>query len=156
VIKYFLDCAWLFFINGRIERTLWTKENAKAFLLEQAPLSFATRAANICWYFENPGAIHFKAIRIFTRNGYKNAKPVVNHWACVRTYAYHGGLFFHAACSMGRDARNANRRLWALWPLIPARKARKRFLEHTLLFAFRKTYPIFTLGGKKPLGHKGI
>jgi len=45
---------------------------------------------------------------------------------------------------MGRSVRNADRHLWALQPVVSARKSRKRFLEHTLLFAFRKTYPILT------------
>jgi len=74
------------------------------------------------------GAIHFKPIMIFTGKPGKNAKPSVNHWACAQVHAYHRGFSFHAAFSTGYDARNAYRHLWALWPVIPARKARKRFL----------------------------
>jgi len=56
---------------------------------------------------------------------------------------------------MGRGVRNADRHLWALWPVVPARKSRKRFLEHTLLFAFRKTYPILTPRGVKTVEAQG-
>jgi len=56
---------------------------------------------------------------------------------------------------MGRSVRNADRHLWALQPVIPVRKARKRFLEHTLLFAFRKTYPILTPNSRKTVGAQG-
>jgi len=35
------------------------KEIAKAFLLAHAPLSFATRAANLCWYSAGIRDNHF-------------------------------------------------------------------------------------------------
>ncbi len=47
------------------------------------------------------GSFHFKAIRIFTRNGDESAKPVVNHKACARAHDYHGGFSFHAAFQWG-------------------------------------------------------
>jgi len=39
------------FLSGdQVEKSMREKETAKAFLLAHAPLSFATRAANVCWF----------------------------------------------------------------------------------------------------------
>jgi len=50
VIKYALAALGYFLSGDQLEKSMREKETAKAFLLVQAPLPFATRAANVCWY----------------------------------------------------------------------------------------------------------
>jgi len=50
VIKYSLATLGQFLSGDHIEKSMREKEIAKAFLLMQVPLPFATRAANLCWY----------------------------------------------------------------------------------------------------------
>jgi hypothetical protein len=50
VIKYSIAALGHFISGDHIEKSMREKETAKAFLLAHAPLLFATRAANVCWY----------------------------------------------------------------------------------------------------------